>query len=41
MHAAIADYTKAIEFFPSFADAYNARAWSQYRLGDLDQACVM
>jgi tetratricopeptide (TPR) repeat protein len=32
--AAIADYTKAIEFNPQFADAYFNRGLAKYSLGD-------
>ena len=37
---AIADYTKAIEFDPNYAEAYSNRGISKENLGDLNGACA-
>ena len=34
-HAAIADWTRRIEWEPKFASAYNARGWTKYLLGQI------
>ncbi|MDE0399189.1 MAG: tetratricopeptide repeat protein [Candidatus Poribacteria bacterium] len=34
-HAAIADFTRCIEWEPKFALAYNARGWTKYLLGQI------
>ena len=37
---AIADYNKAIELQPDYADAYNNRGNAKYNLHDLNGACL-
>ena len=39
-YGAIADYTKAIELDPNYANAYKNRGISKENLGDLNNACA-